>query len=278
MSLGKVARGPSAVCPLQVGMMTMKVQLVVVQGKPEGKVIPLTMPIFRIGRGETCHLRPNSEQISREHAEIAIAAGTVTVRDLGSRNGTIVNGKAVTGVHTLKDGDLVQVGPLTFALSIQGAPVAQPAPAAKAPSLDDVSHAEIESWLVGVAAAPPPESPSGVYGGETLTIAAFKGKPAPSAKAPPAPAAKPAKAAPPNPDDEEYERLPEGLGDPEEDPAEAEAEDEPKFEDLVDESNPFQAAKKAAASSSKKPTFKDNSDAANDILKRMMERKRSPKS
>ena len=47
----------------------MKVQLVVVRGKPEGKVIPLVGPNFKIGRGETCHLRPNSEQVSREHAE-----------------------------------------------------------------------------------------------------------------------------------------------------------------------------------------------------------------
>ena len=51
----------------------MKVQLVVVRGKPEGKVIPLVGPNFKIGRGETCHLRPNSEQVSREHAEFTIS-------------------------------------------------------------------------------------------------------------------------------------------------------------------------------------------------------------
>src|SRR5262249_33674882 len=106
----------------------MKVQLVVVRGKPEGKVIPLVGPSFKIGRGETCHLRPNSEQVSREHAEVTIAADSVSVRDLGSRNGTLVNGKALTDECRLKDRDLVQVGPLTFAVSIAEAP----APAAKA--------------------------------------------------------------------------------------------------------------------------------------------------
>src|SRR6516165_72419 len=79
-----------------VGTVAMKVQLIVVQGKPEGKVIPLVGPIFKIGRGETCHLRPNSEQVSREHAEFTLTADAVTVRDLGSRNGTLVNGKALT--------------------------------------------------------------------------------------------------------------------------------------------------------------------------------------
>src|SRR6516225_802360 len=106
----------------------MKVQLVVVRGKPEGKVIPLVGSTFKIGRGETCHLRPNSEQVSREHAEFTIGADSVIVRDLGSRNGTLVNGKALTAEYHLKDRDLVQVGPLTFAVSISDVP----APVAKA--------------------------------------------------------------------------------------------------------------------------------------------------
>ena len=110
----------------------MKVQLVVVQGKPEGKIIPLLGPVFKIGRGDTCHLRPNSELISREHAEFTIGADSVGLRDLGSRNGTLVNGKALTPPSQLKDRDLVQVGNLTFAISIEGAP----AVAAKAPTLE----------------------------------------------------------------------------------------------------------------------------------------------
>ena len=56
----------------------MKVQLVVVRGKPEGKVIPLAGPNFKIGRGETCHLRPNSEQVSREHAEFTLESNAVS--------------------------------------------------------------------------------------------------------------------------------------------------------------------------------------------------------
>src|SRR5881227_3746100 len=124
----------------------MKVQLVVVRGKPEGKVIPLSGPSFKIGRGETCHLRPNSEQVSREHAEFSITPEKVVVRDLGSRNGTLVNGKTLTEPHTLKDRDLIQVGPLTFAISIEGTavPAAVKAPKkapAKPASPDDISHA-----------------------------------------------------------------------------------------------------------------------------------------
>ena len=195
----------------------MKVQLVVVRGKPEGKVIPLAGPKFKIGRGETCHLRPNSEQVSREHAEFTLEAGTLIVRDLGSRNGTLVNGKALTTEScTLKDRDLVQVGPLTFAVSIQDAPApasrpaAAPAAGKPKPSPDDISTDDIDSWLLGENAANAADQPTAVYGGDTITIAAFKD----SQAAPPPAAAKAAPAATPVPadkppsvaSDEEYER------------------------------------------------------------------------
>src|SRR5690348_11889938 len=135
----------------------LKVQLIVVQGKPEGKSIPLTGPVFRVGRGESCHLRPNSELVSREHAEITLADEAVIVRDLGSRNGTFVNGKPLKQPHTLRNGELLQIGPLTFAVSIQGAPAAG---AARGRSLDEVPPDQIDSWLVADQANNPPERPS----------------------------------------------------------------------------------------------------------------------
>lgn len=140
----------------------MKAELIVVQGKPEGKVIPMTGPLFKIGRGEACHLRPNSELISREHVEFAINPEGVTVRDLGSRNGTMVNGQPLTELYRLNDRDLVQVGKLTFAVSIQGAPVAAARPSSAAlgkAAPEDVSHDEIDNWLVGDGKSPTPIAP-----------------------------------------------------------------------------------------------------------------------
>jgi predicted component of type VI protein secretion system len=271
----------------------MKVQLVVVRGKPEGKVIPLVGPKFKIGRGETCHLRPNSEQVSREHAEFTITGDAVTVSDLGSRNGTLVNGKALTAEYRLKDRDLVQVGPLTFAVSISDAPApaAAPAatgapPAAKKASPEDVSGDEIDSWLLGEGAGPLADQPTAVYGGDTITITAFKDAGATAPK-PPSSAT-----------DDEYERQAEDvveadasfediesaediLGGDESEEAEEEVEAMP--EEFIDESNPFYAAKKAKEQQAKqtgpaKPAFKDTSDAAGDILRRLMERRRASKS
>ena len=92
----------------------MKVQLVVVQGKPEGMVIPLSSANYKIGRGEGCQLRPNSDLVSREHAQFVTGADSVLVQDLGSRNGTEVNGKrlAANQPQALKSGDLIKVGTL----------------------------------------------------------------------------------------------------------------------------------------------------------------------
>src|SRR5208283_5385708 len=274
----------------------MKVQLIVVRGKPEGKVIPLAGPKFKIGRGETCHLRPNSEQVSREHAEFTIESSAVIVRDLGSRNGTLVNGKALTTeACKLKDRDLVQVGPLTFAVSIHDAPkpatppTASPAASAAVarakakPSPDDVPAEDIDSWLFGGSTNATVDQPTVVYGGDTLIITAFRDAqiPLPQPSKPPLDA-----------DDAEYERQTETeemetqddqAGD--EETGDEEAEDEEAAakqnleEELMDPSNPFYLAKKAQKEQSKagaagcgshKPEFKDSSDAANDILRKLM--------
>jgi predicted component of type VI protein secretion system len=229
----------------------MKVRLIVVQGKPEGMIIPLQTPTFKIGRGENCHLRPNSEEVSREHAEFSITADKVILRDLGSRNGTIVNNQILTAPRTLKDRDLIQVGALTFAISIEGAPVPTTSngPEVRRPekaSPDDVSNADIDSWLIADAKSPTPDRPSGVYTGETKQYdTSDHGK----ASKPGTPAGN-------------------GTGDVEEAAHEGETSELP-----VDASNPDFGMKPKP---SVKPAYKDSSDAASDILKKLMERRRVP--
>jgi predicted component of type VI protein secretion system len=295
-----------------------KVLLIVVQGKPEGKTIPIVGPVFKVGRSPACHLRPNSDLISREHVEIVLGDDSATIRDLGSRNGTMLNGRTLTGSSVLKSGDLIQIGPLTFAVAVQGATADGAAPATSskpsgprvgvgATSLDDVSNDEIDSWLIADNKRPTPDRPSGVYDGDTLTISAFKegagnakAEPAhsqpPPAPPPPPAAAKPAavvavSAPAPAPAEAEeaaaaedgfiYEQLPEGEGDPDEDTAERDTEGEAAAqaeEELIDESNPFYAAKKALNQAPAKPVYKDSSDAASDILRKMLDRRRASKS
>jgi pSer/pThr/pTyr-binding forkhead associated (FHA) protein len=99
----------------------MQVVLKVVGGKNDGREIAISVPRFIIGRGETAHLRPASDLVSREHCAIEVGEGKVTVNDLASRNGTFVNGKQLEQVHVARAGDSIRIGRLQFQLLIDAA-------------------------------------------------------------------------------------------------------------------------------------------------------------
>ncbi len=98
----------------------------------------------------------------------------------------------------------------------------------------------------------------------------------------------------PSASDDEYERQPDDEDEESDEPFDQDDDDETLAEgatiaevpeEFLDESNPFYAAKKAQQSQSKlaatgpsKASFKDTSDAAGDILRRLMERRRAEKS
>ena len=96
----------------------MQVVLKVVGGKNDGREIKISVPKFIIGRGETAHLRPSSDLVSREHCEILVGDGKVIINDLNSRNGTFINGKQLEQTHKAKSGDSLRVGRLQFEVVI----------------------------------------------------------------------------------------------------------------------------------------------------------------
>ena len=96
----------------------MEVRLRVASGKNVGQLVPVTGGRFFIGRAEDCHLRPNTDLVSRHHCVIMVEDGFVTVRDLGSRNGTFVNGERIRGEEELNNGDKIKIGPLEFVVEL----------------------------------------------------------------------------------------------------------------------------------------------------------------
>ena len=95
----------------------MIVQLVVATGSRMGQVIPVTGEKFIIGRAEDCHMRPQSESISRYHCAILVG-DKVVVRDLGSTNGVRLNGEKINAEQVLCNGDKLTIAPLEFYLHI----------------------------------------------------------------------------------------------------------------------------------------------------------------
>jgi DNA-binding winged helix-turn-helix (wHTH) protein len=69
-----------------------------------------------IGRGGEVALSVDSARVSRQHARIDAGAEGVTIEDLGSKNGTFVNGRRITARTMLNDGDEISIGParMTF--------------------------------------------------------------------------------------------------------------------------------------------------------------------
>ncbi|MEU0039694.1 MULTISPECIES: DUF1707 and FHA domain-containing protein [unclassified Streptomyces] len=72
---------------------------------------------LRIGRDPASGLRLNHETVSRIHAELSRQGGLWVLRDLGSTNGTTVNGRRVIGAAVVQDGDQIGFGRMFFRLS-----------------------------------------------------------------------------------------------------------------------------------------------------------------
>jgi EAL domain-containing protein (putative c-di-GMP-specific phosphodiesterase class I) len=85
-----------------------------VPGQPPERIELNSFP-YTIGRNETCDYQIRSSRVSREHAEIFRDAGVLRIRDLGSTNGTFVNGKRIEE-HRLVEGDLVVIADTQFSL------------------------------------------------------------------------------------------------------------------------------------------------------------------
>ncbi len=76
-----------------------------------------------IGRGEGCDVQAPLPTISRTHCEIRTTPdGGVFVRDLGSSNGTFINGERIEREAGLAAGDHLALGKVTFAVQINGEP------------------------------------------------------------------------------------------------------------------------------------------------------------
>lgn len=96
----------------------MNASLVVLVGKQKGREIPLPAAMFIIGRDPLCHLRPHSSLVSRRHCAIARWNSRILIRDLKSANGTFVNNQRVRTQIEAQNGDILDVGDISFAFQI----------------------------------------------------------------------------------------------------------------------------------------------------------------
>jgi len=89
-----------------------KCQLVLVDGPNRGKKLTLNKNLTRIGKRESNDLVIADKTVSRNHLEIEYASDSFLLRDLGSTNGTVLNGSRVKEAY-LSPGDHIKVGNTT---------------------------------------------------------------------------------------------------------------------------------------------------------------------
>ncbi len=115
----------------------MEANLVLLKKNGSQKTIPLPSSVTVIGRRHGCDLCIPLPTISRKHCEISENGESLKVRDLDSAWGTFVNGRRCNGETSVKAGDYIRIGQLTFVFQIEGKPEKilppeEPKPPAKA--------------------------------------------------------------------------------------------------------------------------------------------------
>ncbi|MCY3832088.1 MAG: FHA domain-containing protein [Chloroflexi bacterium] len=110
-------------------------RLVVRRGPQPNHAFEVSKDVTTLGRDISNDIVINDRETSRHHLRLMLAGDTLTIEDLGSTNGTFVNGKRVSGVTPLQNGDMIGLGEtVTLALERVRAPGDAPPLAMEAPA------------------------------------------------------------------------------------------------------------------------------------------------
>lgn len=147
----------SAEQTLFVDVVLVDVILKVLEGAKPGTKISVKKDEFLVGRSPSCHLTAGSSSVSRKHCVFVRRDGKLYVKDLGSRNGTVVNGEKITKARRLSSGDEIAIGSLKFTVSISAGinnskmpevkSVADAVERSAGKSSDNIEDDDITKWL-----------------------------------------------------------------------------------------------------------------------------------
>lgn len=91
------------------------IAILVMSGPHQGERIPLERPVL-LGRDPRSRITFDDERVSRHHALIDVADNVLVIRDLGSKNGTFVNGTEIKDAHVLRPNDRIRIGKTQLAV------------------------------------------------------------------------------------------------------------------------------------------------------------------
>src|SRR5437868_5657090 len=125
---------------------------------PDGTEHPILPEGLTIGRRADIGLMIDDPSVSRRHAQIVVRGDAYCLSDLGSSNGTLLNGAPVTDGAPLSDGDVLQFGDAEVTFRLRSS-----VPPARPPSIaiEDSAEAEPAAPLIGVTTSPQAPASSG---------------------------------------------------------------------------------------------------------------------
>jgi len=112
--------------PTMMGQSRPSATLVIRQGPQAGMSFPLTGNQAVIGREEGLDIALQDPESSRRHARVSWQGDQFVIEDLGSTNGTFVNGVQITMPQVLNPGDSIGVGQTALVFQIAGAQMGAP--------------------------------------------------------------------------------------------------------------------------------------------------------
>ena len=135
-------------------------RLVVRRGPQPNQAFEVSKDVTTLGRDISNDIVLNDRETSRHHLRLMRAGDTLTIEDLGSTNGTFVNGKRVSGVTPLQNGDMIGLGE-TVTLALETVSAGADIPPSAPSNLGDLLPPAIPS--PPDTPVPEPQAPSPTY-------------------------------------------------------------------------------------------------------------------
>lgn len=94
---------------VQQASLALSAELIIEMPNSEGRLVKVDQPAMIIGRSKSVDITLDAPVVSRQHARVERVGDDYFITDLGSSNGTLVNGAAIGSVR-LQNGDLITLG------------------------------------------------------------------------------------------------------------------------------------------------------------------------
>ncbi len=116
-----------------------QITITVLAGPEQGLVHKITRPTTTMGRSNTCEIVLTDPQVSRQHCQLILGMGGVTLRDLGSTNGTFLNGARISE-SSIRNQDVISIGATRLRFAVE---VMREAGDHRSPKMDELAHKKL---------------------------------------------------------------------------------------------------------------------------------------